>query len=117
MTINLEIKESLNCTVNLTVTGTPGATEPLKFRVGSQAAKIIVPAGDDIAPSQPCPARTHEGDHRPNPLKAHRFTDEVRENAIEMRAAGLKLKEIAKEIGCHQTTVSGWFRKSQAMKR
>ena len=42
------------------------------------------------------------------------YAPEFRQQMVELVAAGRKVSELAKEFGCHETSISAWVRQAQA---
>ena len=42
------------------------------------------------------------------------YAPEFRQQMVELVAAGRKVRELAKEFGCHETSISAWVRQAQA---
>ena len=42
------------------------------------------------------------------------YAPEFRQQMVELVAAGRKVGELAKEFGCHETSISAWVRQAQA---
>ena len=42
------------------------------------------------------------------------YAPEFRQQMVELVAAGRKVGELAKEFGCHETSLSAWVRQAQA---
>lgn len=42
------------------------------------------------------------------------YAPEFRQQMVELVKAGRKIRELAREFGCHETSISAWVRQAQA---
>jgi len=50
---------------------------------------------------------------KPNPKPP--YPSKFRQQMVELVKAGRKLNELAKEFGCHETSISNWVRQAGGM--